>query len=403
MRAGRTIGFGVFVLMLGGLSLWLVATRDDVDALEADLARARAHLAAGESAEAARLARQVLAREPLRGEAFALLAPALAGSGAPSEVLGRYEIAVRRAPRDAHVRSWLAAHALRRGDYAIAAEHLDALMTVSPGHRDAVLATLGQLVADPGFADALARHFADRPQWRGRLLRYLEGEGAPPGASDTLHAALGRHGQLDESDVARWLAGLIRSGRWGEAYAAWAGTLADPAAGLPQPWNGDFAQAPTSVGFDWHLRRTPGVIAQRVATADGHEMRFTFLGRTVANVGLEQPLLLAAGPHVLHVRMRTVGLRAASGLEWTLTCGDNRTRIASGASVRESAAWNDFSLDFEVPEGQHCAGQWLRLVNPAPRGMAQALRGELHVTGVRIGSRRAGDAPLSIGGAEQAR
>lgn len=397
MTALRKTGFAAFLLMLGVLALWLVATRDAMDAIEADLARARAHLAAGEAEEAALLARKVLAREPLRGEAFALLAPALAGSGTPSEVLARYEIAVRRAPRDAHVRSWLAANALRRGDYATAAEHLDALMTVSPRHRDAVLATLGQLVAEPRFADALARHFADRPQWRSRLLRHLEGADAPAGASDMLHAALGRHGQLDGSDLARWLAGLLRAGRWGQAYAAWAGRLPDRSAGLPQPWNGDFSRAPSSVGFDWHLRRTPGVIAQRVVTPDGHAMRFTFLGRPVAAVGLEQPLLLAAGPHVLRARMRTSGLRSAQGLEWALTCGDNRTRIASGARVREAPAWSEFSLDFEVPDGGHCTGQWLRLVNPAPRGVAQAVRGQLQVSEVRIEKRPPGEASPSIG------
>ncbi|RPD84080.1 BTAD domain-containing putative transcriptional regulator [Luteimonas sp. 100069] len=383
MTMARRIVFVLFVLSLGSLSLWLFATRGAADALESDLARARAHLAAGERAQAAALARQVLAREPLRGEAFALLAPALAGTGTPAEVLARYEVAVRRAPRDAHVRSWLAVHALRHGDYASAADQLDALMTVSPRYRDAAMAALGQLVADPDFADALARHFVDRPQWRGRLLRYLESDG-PPGALDTLHGALGRHGQLDQSDVARWLAGLIRGGRWGEAYAAWVGTLPGLPERVPQPWNGAFANAPTSVGFDWHLRRTPGVVAQRVATTGGHAMRFTFLGRPVAAVGLEQPLLLAPGPHVLRVRMRTADLRASRGLEWTLTCGDNRTRIADGARVRESRTWNDFSLGFEVPEGDHCTGQWLRLVNPASRGVAQALRGELMVTDVRI-------------------
>jgi len=383
MTVARRIVFVLFVLGLGSLSLWLFGTRDAADALEADLARARAHLAAGERAEAAALARQVLAREPLRGEAFALLAPALADTGTPAEVLARYEIAVRRAPRDAHVRSWLAAHALRHRDYASAADQLDALMTVSPRYRDAAMAVLGQLVADPQFADVLARHFVDRPQWRGRLLRYLESDG-PPGALDTLHGALGRHGQLDEADVARWLAGLIRRGRWGDAYVAWVGTLPGPPERLPQPWNGAFDEAPTSVGFDWHLHRTAGVVAQRVTTPDGHAMRFTFLGRPVATVGLEQPLLLAPGLHVLRARMRTADLRASRGLEWTLTCGDNRTRIADGARVRDSAGWNEFSLEFDVPEDEHCTGQWLRLVNPAPRGVSQGLRGELMVTDVRI-------------------
>ena len=378
----RKVVFGIFLLLLVGLSGWLFATRGDADDVQTDLAQARAHLAAGARDEAATVARAVLAREPLHGEAFALLARALADNGTEEEVLARYEIAVRRAPRDPHTRSWLAAHHLRHGDYASAMRHLDALMTVSPRHRDTVLAALGDLAADPQFADAIARHFAQHPRWRAGLLRHTQRHGAA-GAVDTLHGALGRHGQLDDADIARWLDHLIGAGRWGEAYAHWAGTLAGPVERLQQPWNGDFSRPPSSAGFDWRLRRTPGVVAQRIALDNGHAMRFTFLGRPVAAVGLEQPLLLAPGPHRLHVRMRTVGLRASRGLEWSLTCGD-RTPIATGARIQDASGWRDIGLEFTVPDNTRCAGQWLRLVNPAPRGVAQALRGELHVADVRI-------------------
>ena len=106
----------------------------------------------------------------------------------------------------------------------------------------------------------------------------------------------------------------------------------------------------------------------------------------MGNTGLEVPLLLAPGDHVLRLRARTQGLRSDQGLEWQLVCGDGRTRIASGARVREAAAWTQLELAFTVPAGEGCEGQWLRLVNPAPRGVAQTLRGELHVADIRIES-----------------
>ena len=104
----------------------------------------------------------------------------------------------------------------------------------------------------------------------------------------------------------------------------------------------------------------------------------------MANTGLEVPLLLAPGEHVLRLRARSAGLRSDQGLEWRLVCSDGRTRIASGARMRGARDWVDLELPFTVPEGEGCEGQWLRLVNPAPRGVAQTLRGELQLADVRI-------------------
>jgi len=109
----------------------------------------------------------------------------------------------------------------------------------------------------------------------------------------------------------------------------------------------------------------------------------TFLGRNVGHTGLEQPLLLAPGRYRLELSARTRDLRSQRGLEWQITCSDNRTRIASGATLHHQRDWTPLQLEFEVP-AENCEGQWLRLVNPAPRGVAQALRGELQISGVSI-------------------
>ena len=93
--------------------------------------------------------------------------------------------------------------------------------------------------------------------------------------------------------------------------------------------------------------------------------------------------MLAPGRYSLQLRARTSQLRSQRGLEWQLTCSDNRTRIAAGATIRSQTQWTPLQLEFEVP-AENCEGQWLRLVNPAPRGAAQALRGEVQLTDMAI-------------------
>ncbi|MCD9032745.1 hypothetical protein LDO32_13520, partial [Luteimonas sp. Y-2-2-4F] len=344
---------------------------------------ARAELRAGDAAAAAATARRALALAPAHGPAFGVLAQALGDADGAEAALARYRIAAQRAPRDVQVRGWLALRALERGDADDALAHFDALLTVSPGNRRQVLSLLARLAGDRAFADALAGHLSRRPPWRGALLRTASQEA--PEAADRLHAALRRHGDLSAEETARWLDAMLAGGRWGTAYAYWASGLPTPPRTLPAVYNGDFAGAPTAAGFDWRLRRTPGVVAERRPRPEGgHTMRFVFLGRAVDRVGLEQPLLLAPGHYRLRALARGAGLRAsAGGLAWSLACGDG-ARIARGALMRGDDAWAEAGLEFEVPAAPGCEGQWLRLVNPAPPGMAQILRGELHLAEVAI-------------------
>ena len=384
MSAARWLTFAVLVAALCAAGAGLVATRGEQQQLQDDLAAAEAALQQGDAPRAAAIARDVLAREPALGRAFGLIARAEDGQGGADATRARYETAARRAPRDPNVRGWLATQALQSGEFTTAAEHLDALLTVAPAQRGELLKLIAQLAQDPAFADALAAHLVQRPLWRSATLRATTASGLPE-AADNLHGALRAHGGLDANETARWIEGMLRGGRWGSAYARWVSGLDGTPDRLPVPWNGDFRRAPSSSGFDWRVHRTPGVLFDRIDTGKGgHAARLRFLGRPVARTGLEIPLLLAPGDHVLRLRARTSSLRSDQGLEWTLTCSDGRTRIASGARIRDARDWTDLELPFTVPAGEHCEGQWLRLVNPAPRGVAQILRGELHIAEVRV-------------------
>src|SRR5690625_5233337 len=166
----RWLALALVAAALAGAGWGMLADhrRPDRDGL---LAQAHAHLQDGNAVEAAAIARSVLADDPSHGRAFSTLAPALADEGDPAATLARYTTAARRAPRDIHVRAWLAAQHLEGGEFAAAVPHLDALLTVSPDSRQETLPALAQLAADRRFADALADHLAAQPRWRGQVLR----------------------------------------------------------------------------------------------------------------------------------------------------------------------------------------------------------------------------------------
>ena len=383
MSPARGIAFAALVAALIAAGAGLLATRGQQQGLQDDLAAAEAALQQADHATAAAIARSVLEREPALGRAFGIVARAEAGQGDAAAIRARYVTAARRAPRDPNVRGWLATDALQSGDHTAAVDHLDALLTVAPAQRSQLLELITQLAQDPDFAQALATHLVERPRWRSAILRASTRSGLPD-AADQLHGALRAQGGLDADETARWIDGMLRDGRWGSAYARWVSGLEAPPERLPVPWNGNFGRVASSSGFDWRIRRTPGVLVDRIDIEGGaHAARLRFLGRPVARTGLDVPLLLAPGEHVLQLRARTENLRSDQGLEWLLSCSDNR-RIASGARVREARGWVELELPFTVPDREGCEGQWLRLVNPAPRGVAQTLRGELHITDVVI-------------------
>ncbi|HUD42962.1 MAG TPA: hypothetical protein VMR06_13310 [Dokdonella sp.] len=356
------------------------AARVRSDHPDALLALAHAELQRGDAGAAARTAQQLLARDPANGAGFAVLARALGDEGGSARQLERYRIAARRAPRDLSIRGWLVAHELQAGDFPAALEHIDALLTLPSRDRARLLEAIANLAADPAFADALAVRLGQRPRWRADLLRVASAMDA--GAADPLFVALERNADLHASERRPWLDALLRQGRWGEAFARWAGSLPGPQQALPLLYNGAFASPPSNAGFDWRVRRVDGVVFERVADGDGSFARLRFLGSPVGRAGLEQPLLLAPGRYRLGLAARAADLRAEPGLEWSISCAGNGRRVAS-VRVPAGPRWETVAAAFDIPP-DGCDGQWLRLVNPAAPGVAQRIRGELELRDLRI-------------------
>ena len=346
---------------------------------------AERQLKADQLQQAQDTARRLLAHEPLQGIGFRYLAQVAEKQGRKDEAFKLYRIAERRAPRDLITRAWLAQRHLERDELEPALEQVDRILRMEPRRAGNINPVLVQLAQDPAFASALARKLATSPPWRGATLAaFRDPKTGNPDANGRIMEALQANGGLTKAEYDRWLDSLIAQGRWGEAYARWAGEAAKASGRLPLVYNGDFALPLSGSGFDWRQRRVPGVLLafEHASGADGPAAYLRFLDRRVAAAGLEQPLFLSPGRYRLSARMRAQGLRSATGLQWTLACVGKGGVVARLDPVNGNLPWQDFVTDFTGPSG--CQGQWLRLLNPVASGSAQRVSGELWVDDVRI-------------------
>ncbi len=350
------------------------------------LVQAERQLAKGDIAAAQANARRLLAREPLQGEAFRVLAEVADRQGHRAEAFKLYRIAAHRAPRDLPTRAWLTQRYLEQGDYAQALVQIDRILRMSPKRARSIHPVLVQLAQDEKFANALARTLRADPPWRpGMMAALRDAKIGNPVAAGRVMQAMQDQGGLSAEEYARWLDSLIAQGRWGEAYARWAGDVTKPGGRLPLVYNGDFSQPVSEAGFDWRLRRVPGVLLQfeQVAGAEGQAAYLRFLDRRVPAAGLEQPLMLSPGRYKFSLRMRAQALRSELGLQWVMACVGPGGVVARTEPIDGNFGWREFAVDFVIPPSG-CPGQWLRLINPVPAGAAQRVVGELWLDDVMV-------------------
>lgn len=408
MSAARTTGALSWRARLVGLALLLVAALAGwrvVGAILADqaldagqwraaqawrpghpgvlLAQAREAVAGGEAELAAASARELLHQAPLAGEGHAVLADVADAAGRREEAAREYALAVRRAPRDAAAQAWVVRNAFTAGDYVAGMRQVDVMLRLAPSQRQALLPALAALAAEPPLAAAIADTLRGQPPWRAQMLQALVQ--APGPAAGLVMASLHQRGGLQGEEFRQWIEWLMQGGRWGEAYAYWAGRARLNGRELPLAYNGDFAHVPTESGFDWRRRPTPGATTGFVPDRgrSGWAAELTFTGRATPQAELELPLYLAPGRYRLAFRLRADALRGERGLAWQVTCRESGAPVFSGEPIHGSFAWTGRVEAFEIP-GKDCEGQWLRLVNPMPAGRAQILAGRLWVDDVRI-------------------
>ena len=143
-----------------------------------------------------------LAAAPLDGAAFGELAIASQAGGDAAATRKLHEIAVRRDPRNLHVRAWLADQHLRAGDYPEALEHLDVMLRLSQAARENLPPMMVQWADDPAFAEALVAELRTHPVWRRNMDAALRADIQRP-AAGAIFAGLSRAAQGRRIDGAQ--------------------------------------------------------------------------------------------------------------------------------------------------------------------------------------------------------
>lgn len=352
------------------------------------LDQAESLLAAGRLESAERMVHAVLARAPLQGRAYRLLAQSAERAGDSDRAATLYAQAVQVQPRDLASRQWLAARALSQGDLATALAHYDRMLRIRPSLAPALYPLLTTLV-EQGAAAALLPLLEVDPPWRQSFLAQIAQTAARSEVLHVLFQPLAKApAPLRENERAVYLERLLRDQRYTEAYLAWVGFLPESQRGeLGNLFDGGFEQPPENAGFGWRFGRAAGasIDRQRTAGAGGQRaLRIDFANRRVPFSHVSQLLALGPGRYRLQGRARLEDLRNERGLRWRLHCAQGRSQtLAETERLSGNQPWRPFTVEFEVPAAD-CQGQWLQLELAARIPAEQRIGGRARYDDLRI-------------------
>ncbi len=341
---------------------------------------------------AAEHAQAMLARYPLAGAPYTVLArqAAAAGDGELAERL--MQIAVRRDPRQRYSHAWLADRMVMRGDFAGALYHFDQILRLSPRQLHTLMPALLSVAKHPGgraaMTDWLGTH---APEWRDRFLTAWAVQAPSEQQLDEMFDALrGSDHPLTANERSQWVTRLVAQGRVAKAHYLWIdGLPEEQRTRVGNVFDGGFELPPSDGGFGWRIGRVPGAII-RLQSGGGVEgqnaLVVEFQNRRVPFNHVRQLLALPPGDYRLIGRARLDDLRSERGLKWIVACSNGATPLIESEKFSGRRVWTHFSAEFTVPDGG-CPAQWLELRIDARSAAEQWVGGRAWFDSLRIARR----------------
>jgi hypothetical protein len=295
-------------------------------------------------------------------------------------------IAGARTWRDRTTQAWLFDYETRRGHYADALPHLDAMLRADFGSRNEFFPMLAALTAYPPSFKALTASLATSPPWREWFLSELSSRLSNQARLIELYSALNKtENPPTKKELSPYLNRLINDGNFEQAYQAWRETL-PPEQQVQEtyPFNPDFELPIDGLPFNWNLESAPGADIQIVSADDSSRRRELLLQFSGARVhfAVRQFMLLPAGDYTFTGGLKTEQLLTTRGLWWRIYCANGAT-LANTELVSGTKPWTEFKLDFRVP-GTGCEAQGLQLELPARIGPEQQIEGRAWYRNLRI-------------------
>jgi hypothetical protein len=294
----------------------------------------------------------LLKRAPLSDGALGLSGLAALAENRLELVDSRLRQAMRRNPRNAPARIWLADRALGSGDAASAILHLDSLIRLDGTRTDLWIDALVLVARLPGGLDALRRRLEageEPPAWSLALVGRLN---SSPIDTDDLEPLNRLTPQAQASFVQRVLA----EGGAAAAYRAWQGFVEGAAEAGPRAWPYDagFEGRPGPAPFNWTL----GSNLVEFAARGGLDI--SYLGRDRVPFA-EQMILLPRGRYRFATRLSGESAPNGGGFTWEVSC-TTPPGLLGQVEIRDlTYASKTFAFEFSVP-ASGCEAQVLRLL-----------------------------------------
>jgi hypothetical protein len=391
------------LLALGVLALWSPAARwADADRAVArspdralskvpqhpkalELAAVRA-LEAGDDARAESLAKQAIAKRPLEGRPYRILAALYERSGRLAEARAAHLAAIAVSPSDAVSRLWIASRLLSESQFPDALAHIDRALRARPDFRAAVFPVLVEGLANPSFVDALVDSLNSDPPWRLDFLGHIVQTPQVLDLALPVFAALSEREPMPAGEQRLLIGAYERAARWDDLSAAWQRLIEQPSDTPRFLVDGGFEHDPQGFGLGWRIDRVPGALvgfAPAGGSANGgRALTIRFLDQRVPFAHVRQRLLLPEGDYRLSGESRADGLRTRRGVRWELACDGRSELLAAGPLTVGTQHWQRWAVDFSIPSG--CPSQWLVLRLAAVGPSEQMVGGAVAFDGLQI-------------------
>ncbi|WP_342315590.1 tetratricopeptide repeat protein [Lysobacter sp. FW306-1B-D06B] len=333
---------------------------------------AAAGLAPGDPTTLRADAKRALKDRPVDGQAYRLLAQVADAEGNPAQAERLYRVAIKRDPREWVAQMMLTDTALSAGAAGEAVEHLDAALRVAPFIGSDVLTAFLPHLSDAAIRDAMAAVLASNPPWAGSLMTALRDPTVQADHVEALMATLSRLRPLNETERSVRIEALVRLGRPREARAVWFQSLGQSERRASSDlYNGGFEAAEQAEGrFSWRWSSQPGmdIAVDRTNPHSGSQaLRIDFSGRPVELKGPEQWVALEAGIYTLSAWTYDTTDTTRPFL-WKLSCASGTQLATIELSTVKPPKWSQDQARFEVPP--NCPMQRL-VLSHASRSMEE--------------------------------
>lgn len=278
----------------------------------------------GDRAEATRLSRAALRRDPTVVLAAATLGLGIVTEGNVTRARHLLTYAQMLSRRNVQTQLWSIEDAVARNDISDALRWYDIALRTKPRMSDLLFPVLTQASSDPLIRTALVRTLAGKPLWADNYIGYVAAQKNNPSGTAILFSELRAHGvSVPESARAAVVKALLDGGKAAEAWNYYA-TLR-PGADRRRTRDPRFAallQTPSL--FDWTPVNDSSISTSIQRTRDGGSFEFS-APASIGGAVLQQVQLLPPGRYQLEGHSTGIEQEARALPYWSLTCrGEGR-------------------------------------------------------------------------------